>query len=301
MKVAASCMAGDQDCFSLLGLGVTASRREVESAFRQLALKCHPDRHPTDSSAKARFERLSRAKEELLNPVSREAAELRRRARSQISRPAGKATKRHPAHVTRQRRAAAEKRQKDAEKLRKDAEERLRRREAKAKKVAEEQRRRKQEAAEEAARRREEFCAQEDARQRAAEHERARAAIFEAWCERKRSRKVPQHSNVAQASSARSPTLGTKITEVNQSDSDSPWEPPEGTLIEKKKKRHADKGANSKRHDTEAKAQRHDSALERLKRRRLDGEGLRHTTLGSWFVVDEEAERYARYVDQCGF
>lgn len=40
--------------FGVLGLPPTASREEVKSAFRRLALKCHPDVDPSPQAA-ARF------------------------------------------------------------------------------------------------------------------------------------------------------------------------------------------------------------------------------------------------------
>ncbi len=42
------------DPFGVLGLTPTASREEVKSAFRRLALKCHPDVDPSPQAA-ARF------------------------------------------------------------------------------------------------------------------------------------------------------------------------------------------------------------------------------------------------------
>eukprot|EP00913_Durusdinium_trenchii_P013920 g13069.t1 len=57
---------GVKEAATLLGVVLDAPRRDIESAFRRRALRCHPDRHPKDALAKMRFLRLSRAKELLL-------------------------------------------------------------------------------------------------------------------------------------------------------------------------------------------------------------------------------------------
>lgn len=66
---------GEEDPFEVLELDERASQKDVESAFRRKSLACHPDRHPNDPTARVRFDRLSRAKESLLDPEGRKAAE----------------------------------------------------------------------------------------------------------------------------------------------------------------------------------------------------------------------------------
>lgn len=175
----------------MLGLRTNASQREVESAFRRRALHCHPDRNPEDPTAKAKFERLARAKEILLNPVQRtqaqKAAESRnagmpRGARSAADRipfseKVREAAKAREAAKVQRRREAAAKRQKECR-------DRLHRREE----AAAAQRKREREQEEEAGRRTadakrrcDQFFAEEDARESAAVHERHREALFGSW------------------------------------------------------------------------------------------------------------------------
>lgn len=95
---------------------------------------------------------------------------------------------------------------------------------------------------------------------------------------------------------------------------DSPWEPPTETRTKQRKK--SKKGLWAKSNNsssaatTEERGQidRHQRAIERLASRHHSGDrqGLLRgdpTVLPgrSWWVHDEEADRYARYVDQCGF
>jgi len=52
-----------EDLYSLLEVSNTASESEIRKAYYRLALKCHPDRNPDDSSAKEKFQKLGRAYE----------------------------------------------------------------------------------------------------------------------------------------------------------------------------------------------------------------------------------------------
>lgn len=49
------------DAFRILGLSPEASDEAIKRAYRRLALACHPDRHPADSTATARFRELHEA------------------------------------------------------------------------------------------------------------------------------------------------------------------------------------------------------------------------------------------------
>lgn len=60
-------MYAPYDPFALLGLPVTAELAEVKKVFRQLAKQHHPDLHPNDSGAVARFQELHRAYEMIVN------------------------------------------------------------------------------------------------------------------------------------------------------------------------------------------------------------------------------------------
>ncbi|MEM7225997.1 MAG: molecular chaperone DnaJ [Pseudomonadota bacterium] len=50
-----------QDYYETLGVSKNATDQELKSAYRKLAMKCHPDRNPGDSKAEQRFKDLSEA------------------------------------------------------------------------------------------------------------------------------------------------------------------------------------------------------------------------------------------------
>ena len=50
-----------RDYYEVLGVSKTASDAELKSAFRKLAMGCHPDRHPGDTAAEAKFKELNEA------------------------------------------------------------------------------------------------------------------------------------------------------------------------------------------------------------------------------------------------
>lgn len=57
------------DAYSILGLSPSASRDEVKSAYRRLALATHPDRNPDDADAAAKFCEVQAAYERILTGV----------------------------------------------------------------------------------------------------------------------------------------------------------------------------------------------------------------------------------------
>lgn len=51
------------DPYSVLGVGKTASEKDIKSAFRKLAKKYHPDQNPDDPKAQKRFSQINQAYE----------------------------------------------------------------------------------------------------------------------------------------------------------------------------------------------------------------------------------------------
>src|SRR6516162_11009321 len=63
-------MAGP-DYYAILGVSRDASDGDLKKAFRQLALKHHPDRNPGDQAAEDRFKRINEAYAVLSDPDKR--------------------------------------------------------------------------------------------------------------------------------------------------------------------------------------------------------------------------------------
>lgn len=61
-------MASKRDYYEILGVGRNASAEEIKKAYRQLAIKFHPDKNPNDSSAEEKFKEGAEAYEVLSNP-----------------------------------------------------------------------------------------------------------------------------------------------------------------------------------------------------------------------------------------
>ena len=64
-------MAKSRDYYEDLGVSRTASKREIQSAFRKLARKLHPDVNPGDKEAERRFKEVSEAHGVLSDPEKR--------------------------------------------------------------------------------------------------------------------------------------------------------------------------------------------------------------------------------------
>ena len=61
-----------QDYYVILGVERTASLEDIKKAYRQLALKNHPDRNPGDEDAERRFKESAEAYEVLSDPAKRQ-------------------------------------------------------------------------------------------------------------------------------------------------------------------------------------------------------------------------------------
>mmetsp|Transcript_105076 Transcript_105076/g.203491 ORF Transcript_105076/g.203491 Transcript_105076/m.203491 type:complete len:290 (-) Transcript_105076:22-891(-) len=72
------------DVYQLLGVAENANDKEIQTAYRRGSLTCHPDRNPDDPEATQKFERLTRAKELLLDPVERARIDQHQRAKREL-------------------------------------------------------------------------------------------------------------------------------------------------------------------------------------------------------------------------
>ncbi|MFP6870715.1 MAG: J domain-containing protein [Nitrospinota bacterium] len=60
-----------RDWYAVLGVPPGADAEKIKKAYRRLALECHPDRHPGDKDAEARFKEIVIAYEALSDPEKR--------------------------------------------------------------------------------------------------------------------------------------------------------------------------------------------------------------------------------------
>jgi curved DNA-binding protein CbpA len=80
---------GERDYYAILGVPTTATEEEMKHAYRQLALRHHPDRNPGDRRAEERFKEISEAYAVLMDPGRRREYDRLRGERARGSRPRG--------------------------------------------------------------------------------------------------------------------------------------------------------------------------------------------------------------------
>ena len=60
-----------KDIYTMLSIEKTATDKEVKKAYRQRALKLHPDKNPNDKNAAAKFDELQQIYDWIMEPQNR--------------------------------------------------------------------------------------------------------------------------------------------------------------------------------------------------------------------------------------
>ena len=70
-----------RDYYEVLGLQKGASEEEIKKAYRKLAKQYHPDLHPGDKEAEAKFKEVNEAAQVLGDPEKRAKYSMTQKAR----------------------------------------------------------------------------------------------------------------------------------------------------------------------------------------------------------------------------
>ncbi len=65
-------MPDEEDYYAILGVGRNATPEDIKKAYRQCAIKYHPDRNPDDDEAERQFKKCAEAYEVLADPEKRQ-------------------------------------------------------------------------------------------------------------------------------------------------------------------------------------------------------------------------------------
>ena len=72
-RAAEELIMADKNYYEILGVGRKATDDEIKSAYRKLVKQYHPDLHPNDANAAAKFKEVNEAHEVLSDPQKRAA------------------------------------------------------------------------------------------------------------------------------------------------------------------------------------------------------------------------------------
>jgi len=80
------------DYYAVLGVPTNAGEDTIKTQYRKLAKECHPDLHPGDQAAEARFKEIGEAWEVLSDPDRRTKYDAEHAPKKTASQKRGRAT-----------------------------------------------------------------------------------------------------------------------------------------------------------------------------------------------------------------